>query len=142
MATLSGAEALGWADETTLKEAALKEPGTAGVDLVAGLDPCSPTVVVDTQTGGDDRHPGVEASIAREAGERLVRLGEGLLGDLLGLSAVADAALAERAETVEVERVEVVEGRRIAGLPCLDQGSVTSQIDLLSAYRHPPVTPR
>jgi hypothetical protein len=96
----------------------------AGVDLVRGLDPGSASVVVDAEASGDDRHPRVEPTLAREARERLERLDEGLLGDLLGFGVVVDPPLAEVTDPVEVEAVQLVEGGAVARLPGLDQGPV------------------
>src|SRR5688500_6298546 len=97
----------------------------AEVDVGARFDPAMTPVMIDAQARGDDGHPGIELALAIEAGQSLERLDERLLGELLGLGPVADAPLAERPQTVEIAAVEVVEGRRVARLPSLDEEAIT-----------------
>src|SRR5207302_3462136 len=108
----------------------------AELDLGTRLDAAPPPVVVDAQPRGDHGHPGIEAPLAIEAGQRLERLHERFLRELLGLGAITDPALAEGAHTVEVPAVQIVERGRVARLPRLDQLTVAGEIDVLYSDRH------
>src|SRR5207237_8614118 len=79
---------------------------------------------------GDDPQPGIEAPGTAEAGKGPVGPDQGLLGGLVGVEGIAQAAVTGAPEAGVVAPVELGEGSLGARLEAFDEGRVTLDVDV------------
>src|SRR5713101_4090428 len=91
-----------------------------GIERAGCLETGGLSVVVDAQPGGDDRHPGIEATFPREGRHGFQGPGERLLSNLIRRLTVPDSLETVPKQPVSVPLVQLVESGPVASLEPLN----------------------